>query len=384
MHVEYHLKIIENIVASNNKNPSKFAAMYYKTEPFYTDMSRYVHTNNWEIYRAVELLSTMGYCIDLIDRSNHDWKPKKEYDIFLGLGVGNTGRLFSEYARRSKARKKVLLSMGPQPDVSNKLVLERYHDFKNRTGHYVKPMRTVDMVIGDVWEEIVQETDYVFNIGEKNNNSFKSLEKYDLNVLNFFPGISPKVNFNNDWLKSRSKNNFLCFAGNGFICKGVDLLVESFLKNRHLNLHICGPDSERAFFEYYGNKISSSNNITYHGFVQPGSDLFNNLAATCAYVIFNSAAEGCCTSVATAMKAGLVPIINSWTGINIEENLGYEMPEKGNRIDNITQYSEIASNADQQKYESMVSNTLKKSELFSQVSFTTSYKECLNRVLRSE
>ena len=81
------------------------------------------------------------------------------------------------------------------------------------------------------------------------------------------------------------------------------------------------------------------------------------------------------------MKAGLVPIINSWTGINIEESLGYEMPEKGNRIDNITQYSEIASNADQQKYESMVSNTLKKSELFSQNSFTASYKQCLNQVL---
>ena len=183
------MKIIENIKLQNNLNPNKHAAMYYKTEPFYTDINRYVHTNNWEIYKAVEILASLGYSIDLIDRSNHDWKPSKEYDLFLGLGVGNTGRLFSEYSRRSKAKKSVLLSMGPQPDISNKLVLERYSDFEKRTGHYAKPMRLVDMVIGDKFKEIESHADFVFNIGEKDNNSFKSLKNYGsgMKVLNFFP-----------------------------------------------------------------------------------------------------------------------------------------------------------------------------------------------------
>ena len=41
--------------------------------------------------------------------------------------------------------------------------------------------------------------------------------------------------------------NFLCFAGNGFICKGVDVLIEAFLQTPDLNLSICGPNTEKAF-----------------------------------------------------------------------------------------------------------------------------------------
>lgn len=380
------MKIIENIKLQNNLNPNKHVAMYYKTEPFYTDINRYVHTNNWEIYKAVEILASLGYSIDLIDRSNHDWKPSKEYDLFLGLGVGNTGRLFSEYSRRSKAKKSVLLSMGPQPDISNKLVLERYSDFEKRTGHYAKPMRLVDMVIGDKFKEIESHADFVFNIGEKDNNSFKSLKNYGsgMKVLNFFPGISPRVKFENSWLSSRKRNNFLCFAGNGFICKGVDILVESFLKNENNNLHICGPSSEKSFFDYYGEKIQNSKNIFYHGFIEPGAEKFNELSALCAYVIFNSAAEGCCTSVATAMKSGLVPVINPWTGINIDSSVGISINEDGNKIENTMIAIEKAINVNVEDYKELTINTLNKSTLFSQASFEKSYLSCIQKVITSE
>ena len=377
------MKIIENIKLENNKSPSKFAAMYYKTEPFYTNIEQYVHTNNWEIYRAVQILASLGYSVDLIDRGNHDWKPSKKYDIFLGLGVGNTGRLFVEYAKRSQAKIKILLSMGPQPDISNNLVLERYKEFEKRTGSHAKPMRLVDMVIGEEFKKIAETADYVFNIGEKDNKSFQSLTDYGsgMKVLNFYPGISSKVKFENDWLKTRKRTSFLCFAGNGFICKGVDILVESFLDMTDLNLHICGPNSEKAFFDYYGEKINNSNNIFYHGFIQPGGDKFNELSKECSYVIFNSAAEGCCTSVATAMKSGLVPVINSWTGINIDKNIGFEIPESGDRIENTKKIVRIAEKASQEDYNRLVVNTLNKASIFSQDSFTSSYSECLRQIL---
>ena len=70
--------LIENI--TNNMATNKSAAMFYKVEPFYTDVSRYVHTNNWEILQAIKILNEKGFSVDLIDRNNTNWSTKKKYD----------------------------------------------------------------------------------------------------------------------------------------------------------------------------------------------------------------------------------------------------------------------------------------------------------------
>jgi len=372
------MSLIENI--TNNFNTTKKAAMYYKVEPFYTNVDSYTHTNNWEILQSIKILNEKGYAVDLIDRGNHNWTPNKTYDLFLGLGVGNTGKNFVRHANISGAKKKVLLSMGPQPDVSNELVLERYKMFEERTGYNAPPMRTVAQVTGEEFIKIADTADFIFNIGEKDTCSYNSFLKYGKPVLNFLPSVSPLLHFNPEWLQTRDINSFLCFAGNGFICKGVDLLVESFLDNPSKTLHICGPNTEAAFFNYYGEKINSAPNIFYHGFVKPGGESFNQLSSKCSFVIFHSAAEGCCTSVATAIKAGLVPVINPWTGINITDE-GISMKEGGDIIKTITEAVNKASAMSDNKYKQFLEKTIEKSKLFSQESFTKTYTEALELVI---
>ncbi len=375
------MRLIKDI---DNKYPTnKKAALYYKTEPFYTNVEAYVHTNNWEILQSIKILNQNGFSVDLIDRGNSDWTPTIPYDLFLGLGVGNAGRNFVRHATISQAPKKVLLSMGPQPDISNKLVLERYSAYNKRTGENAPPMRTVGPVTGEKFLEIMDSTDYIFNIGEKGTKSYTSFIPYNKPILNFYPSISPRVKFDEQWLHSRDLNSFLCFAGNGFICKGVDLVVESFLNNPTKQLHICGPKTEAAFFKYYGKKLAEAPNIKYHGFIQAGGPKFNQIAAKCSFVVFHSAAEGCCTSVATAIKAGLVPIINRWTGINIIDE-GFVLSEEGNLIDNITITTDKAANITKEKYKSLVFKTLKKADLFSQDSFTASYAKAISHVIRDD
>jgi hypothetical protein len=374
------MRVIENISAEGVV-ATKRAALYYKTEPFFVDVNRYTHTNNWEIKRSIEILVSRGYIVDLIDRGCHNWKPKYQYDIFLGLGVGNSGKNFARYAESSEAPHKILLSMGPQPDISNERTLERYRMFNERTGYYAPPMRTVQDVIGDNFKKIIETADCVFNIGEKGTPSYNSFLPYQKPVINFYPSISPAVSYENEWLKTRDRNSFLCFAGNGFICKGVDIVVEAFLKDPSKNLHICGPPSEASFFDYYGDTINKASNISYHGFIQPGGSKFNELASKCSYVIFHSAAEGCCTSVATAIKAGLVPIINPWTGILIED-CGFSLDEGGNLIENISQAMEIASGTGLLEYEALVEATIKKASLFSQDSFTKSYAAAIDEAMK--
>lgn len=372
------MHVINGIYGQGLPTPTHRAAMYYKTEPLVSGI-KYHHTNNWEIVRAIQILNSKGFVVDLIDRTNGDWSPTHKYDLFLGLGVGNSGRRFAEYARRSGASKKILLAMGPQPDVSNERVLARYDAFRERTGVAAPPMRTVTDVMGDSFLRIIENTDYIFNIGEEGTESYNSFLKYEKPVFNFYPAISPNVSFENSWLTTRDRNSFLCFAGNGLICKGVDVVVEAFLKHPDMNLHICGP-IEKSFFDYYGQKIEESKNITYHGFIDPGGSKFNELASICSFVVFNSSAEGCCTSVATAMKAGLVPIINSWTGIKIEE-CGISIHESNDNISSTISAINLGAALKESEYNLFVNKTLEKSKLFSQESFTESYHKAISRVL---
>ena len=371
--------LIENIVAKDVA-VTRHAAMYYKTDPLFSDISKYSHTNNWEIVRAIEILTNKGFAVDLIDRNNHNWSPSKEYDLFLGLGVGNSGKNYVKYARASKAKIKVLLSMGPQPDISNELTLQRYRNFDERTGRHAPPMRTVSDVIGEKFLEIMSETDFIFNIGERGNESYNSYLKYEKPILHFYPAISPAVSYDSNWSSTRNMNSYLCFAGNGLICKGVDVVTEAFLSDETKNLHICGP-AETAYFDYYGEKIKSSKNVRYHGFVEPGGKIFNELAGQCSFVIFHSAAEGCCTSVATAMKAGLVPVINPWTGILVD-GCGISMKEDGNVIETISRTIDEVSNMSSNEYNVLVENTVKKSKVFSQEHYTQSYTTAIEEVIK--
>jgi hypothetical protein len=368
---------------TNGFPTTKRAAMFYKTEPFYVDVARYTHTNNWEILEAIKILNQKGFAVDLIDRNNGGWKGGYDYDLFLGLGVGGSGQAFPKHAKTSRAPVRILLSMGPQPDESARLVLERYKLFNDRTGRNVPTMRAPTNVCGDVWLEIMKSTDYIFNIGEENNQSSKSFLPYGKPIINFYPSSSPKLQFHEPWLNTRQPDTFLCFAGNGFICKGVDLVVEAFLRDPQKKLHICGPNSERGFFDHYGPLIHNAPNIKYHGFIEPGGPVFNDLASRCSYVVFHSAAEGCCTSVATAMRAGLVPIVNDWTGINIT-NEGINLSEEGDLIQNITGALTRAVTVSQNQYRVMVRNTLEKAAKFSQESFTESYTEAISKVIANE
>lgn len=370
--------LIEGIV--NPEIPTtRTAAMYYKTEPFYTDVNKYVHTNNWEILRATQILNSKGFSVDLIDRDNKDWRPQKKYDLFLGLGVGNSGKNFVRYSKASQAKVKVLLAMGPQPDVSNDLVLKRYESFQKRTGQYAPPMRTVSDVTGQKFVDIMNETDFVLTIGEKNSRSYDSYLPYGKPILNFYPAVSPAVSYDIDWAKTRSKSNFLCFAGNGFICKGVDIVTEAFLSMPDKNLHICGP-MEEAFSKRYMQDINRSNNVKYHGFIEPGKDRFNHLASSCSFVVFHSSSESCCTSVATAMKSGLVPVINPWTSIRTD-GCGIELSDEDDLIENVKIGTSLAAGLSTQEYDALLRGTLIKSSLYSQDSFTQSYTEAIEEII---
>lgn len=359
------------------------ALLYYKTEPFIfpNDVIEYSHTNLWEIREIVNILNSLGFVVDVIDRSRNDFLPEDKYDLFLGLGSGASGKYFSKYASIMHRAIKVLLATGPMPNESNRLVQHQYDLFNIRHGSKVTAMR----LYSDLkFNSFVEHIDYVFSIGESDQLCHQTYESIGKPVFNYFPSGSPEIYFNFYWMKTRSKIKFLCFAGNGFICKGVDLVVEAFLDMPELELYVCGPDTEKGFFEVLGKRIEESKNIHYEGFVKVGGKRFNELIADCSYVIFASSSEGCATSVTTVMRAGLVPILSPEVGINIGD-FGFKL--SGPREDLITEIRKVALNASkisEKEYRRRVLNCLKDSMKYTQASFTQSFTASILRVLEEQ
>ena len=361
-------------------SPQKRALLYFKTEPFVMPwkVRAYAHTNLWEIVEMVRILNRYGYAVDVVDRDAKQFVPDNVYDLFLGLGAGHSGKRFSQFAQRMPCATKILIAAGPEPRLSNKLVLEQYARFNHRHGCNVPAMRLTE---GIDFESFSCDTDYFMPIGGQGTFCPESYGNLGKPVLNYLPSTSPAIRFLPEWLDTRSRNAFLCFAGDGFICKGVDVVVDAFAAMPDAEVYICGPSSEPAFFEVLGAKLAQSSNIRYEGFIEIGGSRFEQLMAHCAYVVFSSSAEGCATSVATALRAGLIPVVTHETGIDIGQ-FGIKIGgKKDNLVEETVRACQQAIQMQDTDYRQRVWVCLEDSLKYTQSSFTASFDKAIRTVL---
>lgn len=338
----------------------------------------YRHTNLWEIVEIVRILNRYGYVVDVVDRDAKHFVPEDVYDLFLGLGAGHSGKRFSQYAKKMPRANKILIAAGPEPRLSNKLVQAQYARFNSRHRCEIAAMRLTE---GIDFESFAKDTDYFMPIGEHHTVCPQSYMALGKPVLNYLPSTSPAIQFLPEWLKTRSRRAFLCFAGDGFICKGVDIVVDAFADMPDAEVYICGPRSEPGFFEVLEGKLAASPNIRYEGFIKIGGPRFDKLAAHCAYVVFPSSAEGCATSIATVMRAGLLPIVTRETGIDVGKFGFYIDGEKENLVDETMSACRKAIEMSDVEYQQRVWDCLKDSCKYTQASFTESFEKAILTVL---
>ena len=369
-----------NLFSSKTDAASKHALLYYKTEPFVMPwkVSNYRHTNLWEIVEMVRILNRYGYTVDIVDRDATRFFPQDTYELFLGLGAGHSGKRFSEYAKRMPSATKVLIAAGPEPELSNTLVLEQYERFNRRHDCKVSAMRLTE---GIDFGSFSRDTDYFLSIGEPHTFCPQSYAALGKPVLNYLPSTSPYIRFLPEWFETRSRRAFLCFAGDGFICKGVDVVVDAFTSMEDADLYICGPASEPSFFEVFGAKLRQSLNIHYEGFIKIGSPRFEYLTAHCAYVILASSSEGCATSVATVMRAGLMPVLTKETGIDIDHFGIYINGEKKDLVDETIIACRRAIEISDNEYRQRVWQCVEDSKKYTQASFSETFDRALLTIL---
>ncbi|MBP9762647.1 glycosyltransferase family 4 protein [Patescibacteria group bacterium] len=336
--------IVYNYTKGCRTTPKKKALLYYKTDVFYdrTLANRYVHTNNWEIICIAQCLNQLGFAVDIIDRTvtpqQLETLPYPSYDLFFGIGAGDSGRYFARIAEKVPQALKIFYAAGPDPDISNEWTLNRYKEFFKRHPEvsHISPRRTIEQV---KIQESMKVTDVIFSIG--NDYTSATYDQYKKPIHRIRPSSSPALSMSIEDIASRNPKHFLYFGGNGNIVKGLDLVVEAFAKLPDCKLFICGPD-EDEFEQVYQLRTGKHPNIERFGFVQVGGEAFQKLTADCAFILLPSCSEGIATSVTTCLRRGLIPIVTRETGIDTE-TFGFLIDDPYDQEALIKQIREAAS-----------------------------------------
>ncbi|MDA2921961.1 glycosyltransferase [Patescibacteria group bacterium AH-259-L07] len=299
------------------------ALLYYKTDPFLfggQGVNQYKHTNDWEILEITRILNKLGFWVDIVDRNINisTFTPQDKYDIFIGIGSGNSGKYYPDIAAQLNRAIKIFYATGPEPTLSNELIHKRYEYFyKRHPDKKVQLRRTIDKV--DI-HRAMELTDAIFCIG--NEFAINSYNKFQKPIYRIYPSSSPQITVDISQLRERSPQKFLYFGGHGNIVKGLDLVIEAFADLPNLELYICASEHEHDFNAVYKDILARSSNIYSVGFIPVGDKIFNEITAKCGYIIFPSCSEGAATSVTTCMRRGLVPVVTYESGIDLND-FGY-------------------------------------------------------------
>lgn len=355
------------------------ALLYFKTDPFVskTVARRYSHTNNWEILAMAKILNELGFWVDILDRTitPAELKIQDNYDIFLGIGAGESGRYYADIAQKVPRAMKIFLAAGPEPDWSNELIKKRYdYFFQRHPQAQVAFRRTIVNV--DI-EKAMSLTDAIFAWG--NEFSIATYQqRFSKPIFRLYPSSAPSLRADFYQLTQRSPKKFLYFGGHGNIVKGLDVVIEAFLTLSDLELYICAPKTEADFNKVYKEILAKSSNIHFVGFIQVGGDIFNQLTSECGFVVLPSCSEGTATSVTTCMRRALIPIVTFESGIDLED-FGYLIKDIDPKVlaDQIRQASQIPPAEFIQKSVKTYINSFR----YTQSGFSQSFEKALLEVL---
>ena len=305
-----------------NSNFNKKVLVSYILVPFLVNRDKWAnHTNNYECYTACEIFHKLGYQVDVV---YFDYllpaEKISEYEVVYGFG-----RCFNAALPNPKI-KTIYYTTMCHSDYMNYATIKRGLEVYKEKGFY-EPNSIRTTVMFD--KSALQFVDLIIALG----NGFsaetykKSETQNNVKSLDLFP-LSPNPVDASQKDFEKIKRNFVWFASLGAIHKGLDLVIDVFLKRKDINLTICGfNSSETEFFNYYKDVLENKiGNIRNAGFVHPMSEEFKRLMMNNTGCIMPSLCESGGGGVKCLCDGGLLPIVSKQTGIDVEQ-YGFQLEE---------------------------------------------------------
>jgi glycosyltransferase involved in cell wall biosynthesis len=301
--------------SASNTNTKKALLSYILAPYAYKSKSECppTHANYLAAWEIIEILTEKGYQVTAIEASNKQYVLDTQYDLLIG-----TLDCIDRFASFLPATcTKIFYALGAYVDARNGPMgeLKRVNDLEFRTGKHYIPKRLFPSP--ESIKRSVQKCDHLIITGGNSTiasfpDEFKS--KSSICTMPIYPNSLGSFNVEH----SQENNEFLWFFGYGQVHKGLDLVIEAFLKQPNLVLNIAGT-MEPDFENIYGTLIKESPNIKHHGYLQTNSTKFETIVSRCRAFIAPTVNEGISCACVSLIQLGLYPIMAEASGVDLDK-----------------------------------------------------------------
>ncbi len=281
----------------NKKN----ALLYYKCTPKFKNSK--IGTTEYQSLGMAKAINKAGYIVTVVDRKSI-YNVKKKYNLFIGaFNTGGFNNFYHILHQLKKDTKVVGLSTGANPNSMKKEFEKRKKMFLKRNKIHLNHMTRYSSIN---FNHIRNKLNYLIYFGYKNGFVFKSYKNFK-NKIDIQPCISDNIKVKNKTIGPNTLKNFIYYSGSGFLHKGLDLLIEFFIKNPQLKLFICSASNEKQFLKFYN--LNKFQNIKYEGNVKEDSKKARNIFKKCGFIISMNCSGGGSAALAVGRRYGLIPVV---------------------------------------------------------------------------
>lgn len=300
--------VIENVFKTSFQ---KHALLSYIVYPFLGDI-QINHSNHRECFIMAEILSELGYNVDVINWDNNTFVPVQSYSVVIDTH-NNLERL-SAYFKESV--KKIVHATNAHWLYQNWMEYCRYQEFFSKTGVAITPPRLIPAGNSSAY------CDAISMFGNEFTKS--TYGAYGIKVHHLPMSVTTKPAQIEERNYELAKKKFVWLNSYGALLKGLDVVIDAFTLLPELTLFVCGNmEKDSQFLDTISLQLFQASNIKFAGWVEMDSDEFKKIVSDCAWVINTSFSEGGGGSTLNCMAKGLIPVLSKSSSISLPDQSGF-------------------------------------------------------------
>ncbi len=292
----------------------------YIIDPFLLEPGRplpHSHTHYWESLQMARTFLEQGYAVDVIHWSRKKpFVPGKKYDFYVDVR-----RNFEHIAPLlNKDCVKIVHLDTAHHKVFHEGQRRRLEELKERRGIDLAPFKLVEI------NRAIEMADYATILGnEYTIGTYAFANKPIVRIPISTPVDYP---FPADKDFDGCRKHFIWFGSEGFVHKGLDLVLEAFAGMPDYRLTVFGPiDREIRFEAAFYRELFKTPNIRTPGWVDIAGREFIDTANRALGLVYASSSEGGGGGVITCMHAGLIPVVSRETSVDVAPDYGIILPD---------------------------------------------------------
>lgn len=306
------------VVLEPGKPNSDAVLFSYIIDPFLLKSGQpmpYGHTNFWESWQMADTFRRHGYRVEVIHWTNNDFAPKRDYAYYIDVR-----RNFARIAPRlNHDCTKILHIDTAHHKFHNSAQRQRLAELFQRRGIDLPPVKLLEETPAIELSDMATVLGNEFTM-DTYRFAQKPLHRIPISCPFTYPFPEQK-----DF--SACRRNFLWFGSEGFVHKGLDLVLDAFAAMPEFQLTVCGPLSREPRFEYaYYRELYQLPNIKTIGWVDIASRQFREIMNHTAALIYPSCSEGGGGGVINCMHAGVMPVVSRESSVDVLPENGFVLP----------------------------------------------------------